>query len=149
MLTAAGAQEPVPAEVLRRVLAGFDCVAGTLHRLDSRSGLLELVADHGLPAPVREKSLRIPIGKGMAGIAAQRLEPVQVCNLQTDSSGVARPGARETPVEGAIALPMIVGGELAGVLGVAKPHEYEFPPEEIDVLMQIAAAIGKRLVQPT
>ena len=44
----------------------------------------------------------IPFGKGMAGICAERREPVSMCNLQTDDSGVARPTAKETKVAGAL-----------------------------------------------
>jgi hypothetical protein len=41
----------------------------------------------------------VPIGKG-TGLAAERKEPISVCNLQTDSSGDARPGAKATGMEG-------------------------------------------------
>jgi len=86
---------------------------------------------------------RIPIGKGMAGLAAERREPVQMCNLQTDTSGDAKPGAKLTQMKGSIAVPMIVNDELVGVLGVAKPEEYEFTENEIAELTSIAADIGK------
>jgi len=84
----------------------------------------------------------VPIGKGMAGIAAERRQPVQVCNLQTDNSGVARPAAKETRMEGSIAVPMLVGDGLKGVLGVAKPVAYDFTEAETGSLLEIAAAIG-------
>ena len=81
----------------------------------------------------------------MAGLAAERLEPVQVCNLQTDESGGVRPGAKETQMKGSIALPMFNGDRLCGVLGVAKPQEYEFNGAEIDLLMNAGRAIGSRM----
>jgi signal transduction protein with GAF and PtsI domain len=79
----------------------------------------------------------------MAGLAAERGEPVQVCNLQTDTSGVAKPGAKETGMEGSIALPIRFEGRMLGVLGVAKPTIYEFKKEEIALLMDLAEVIGK------
>ena len=68
--------------ILGRLLQHFDCVVGTVHLLDAGDGLLKLRAHQGLPPPVVDKVAVIPIGKGMAGIAAERREPVQVCNLQ-------------------------------------------------------------------
>ena len=132
--------------VLGRVLDGFGCVAGTIHCFNPATGLLELAADQGIPAAVRERAARVPIGKGMAGIAAERRQAVQVCNLQTDESGVARPAARETPVEGAIAVPLLVNGALRGTLGVAKATAYEFLPDEVDLLLGLGELIGSSIL---
>lgn len=78
----------------------------------------------------------------MAGIAAERRQPVEMCNLQTDSSGVARPAAKETRVEGSIAVPMLHDGELHGTLGVAKSIPYEFTKKEVSELMEIGTIIS-------
>jgi signal transduction protein with GAF and PtsI domain len=126
-------------------LTHFDCVVGTIHGLNRETGMLELLADRGIPEAIRGSVRVIPIGKGMAGIAAERLEPVQVCNLQTDESGVAKPSARLTAMKGSIALPMLVNGELRGTFGVGKPSEYEFSADEADELMKIGTAIGEHL----
>src|SRR5678815_5468871 len=88
------APSPPWADVLERVTAHFACPVGTIHLLDPRDGMLHLQAQRGLPPPVLDEVQVIPIGKGMAGIAAMRREPVQVCNLQSDASGVVRPGAK-------------------------------------------------------
>lgn len=135
-------------QVLDHALEGFSCVVGTLHELDADSQLLKLRAQRGVPETILEPVSSIPIGKGMAGLAAERLEPVQVCNLQTDESGVARPAAKETKMLGSIAAPMLVDGELRGMLGVSKPEEYEFTAEEIATLMEIGGAIGRRFGTP-
>jgi putative methionine-R-sulfoxide reductase with GAF domain len=131
--------------VLEQVLGHFGCATGTLHSLDVATGQLRLRAQRGIPEPLLPKVVSIPLGKGMAGIAAERREPVQVCNLQADTSGVVRPGARETRMEGSIAVPMLVGTALRGVLGVAKPVAYEFTPAETALLMETASAIGRHL----
>ncbi|MFO1031057.1 MAG: GAF domain-containing protein [Planctomycetota bacterium] len=136
-------QAPTPwATILERVLAHFDCVVGTVHLL-GEDGVLHLEAQRGLPPPVLEKVQLVPIGKGMAGLAAERREPVQVCNLQSDTSGKARPGAKLTQMEGSLAAPMLADGELAGVFGIAKPVPYEFPAAEQQLLMEIGAAIAR------
>lgn len=131
--------------LLDRVLAHFACPVGTVHLLDSASGMLKIAAQRGLPPPVLDKVGVIPIGKGMAGIAAERREPVQVCNLQSDGSGVAKPGAKLTRMEGSIAVPMLDGERLAGVFGVAKPVEYEFSADETALLSAIGARIAQQL----
>jgi putative methionine-R-sulfoxide reductase with GAF domain len=84
----------------------------------------------------------IPIGKGMAGIAAERKQAVQVCNLQTDTSGVAKPAAKDTKMEGSISAPMLLDGKLFGTLGVGKPVPYEFSDEESDSLMAVGSLIA-------
>jgi GAF domain-containing protein len=130
-------------DVLELVTRHFGCAVGTIHRLDPASGMLKLCVQRGIPAAIMDRVGIIPIGKGMAGIAAERRQPVQVCNLQTDTSGVARAGAKETRMEGSIAVPMLVGEELRGVLGVAKPVAYDFTEEETALLSQVAAVIGR------
>src|SRR5205823_3245040 len=112
-------ESPEPADarlkaVLKKVLAHFDCVVGTIHSLDPCSGMLKLRAHDGLPESLMARVQVIPIGKGMAGLAAERREPVQVCNLQTDTSGVAKPSARETRMGGSIAVPILIEGTLYG-----------------------------------
>jgi signal transduction protein with GAF and PtsI domain len=131
--------------VLERILALFDCQVGTLHRLDAASQRLHLLAHRGVPESILGAVREIPVGKGMAGLAAERRQPVQVCNLQRDDSGVAKPAARETRMEGSVALPILVEGELRGTLGVAKPIVYEFTSEEIARLLAIASRIGRFL----
>jgi signal transduction protein with GAF and PtsI domain len=140
------AQRDALPQVLDLLLAHFDCTTGTVHLLNKHSGMLQLAAQRGIPEIVLNKIKVIPVGKGMAGIAAERREPVQVCNLQTDSSGVVRPGARDTKMEGSIAAPMLdSGGALKGTLGVAKPVAYDFTGQECDLLMQAGRLIAERL----
>lgn len=145
-----GPTDEVLLAVLDQVLKHFDCVTGTIHSLNRTSGLLELRAQRGIPPVIMDKVSRIPVGKGMAGLAAERKEPVQVCNLQTDTSGQAKPGAKETNMEGSIASPMLVDKTvLRGVLGVAKPIAYEFNAAEQGLLLQIGEVIGNHLGLPT
>ncbi len=141
MLSGTTASQPW-ATLLERVTQHFDCPVGTLHLL-AEDGLLHLAAQRGLPPPVLDKVQVIPIGKGMAGIAAQRREPVQVCNLQTDASGVVRPGAKLTQMEGSLAAPMLDGDRLHGVLGVAKPVAYDFTAAEQQLLLAIGTTIAR------
>lgn len=132
-------------QLLSDIISAFDCSAGTIHVLDKETNLLKLQAQQGIPDFLLPKMNEIPIGKGMAGIAAERRQPVEMCNLQTDESGVARPAAKETKVEGSIAAPMLLDGELYGTLGIAKPVPYEFTQEEQSTLMEIGEEISRYL----
>jgi signal transduction protein with GAF and PtsI domain len=134
--------------ILDEVLRHFGCTTGTIHDLDATSGLLRYRAGRGIPDGLLDRVRAIPVGKGLAGLAAQRRQPVQVCNLQSDASGCARPGARETQMEGSIAVPMLAAEQLRGVLGVAKPVAYEFTPAETALLLDVGAAIGQFLGPP-
>jgi GAF domain-containing protein len=130
-----------PADVLAATLTHFACQAGTVHLL--RDGVLKLVAHHGIPPHIAEITATVPIGKGIAGLAAERREPVTICNLQTDTSGQAKPAAKSTGMEGSIAVPMIAGGELRGVIGIARATAHDWTAEEQNFLLAIAARLGE------
>jgi putative methionine-R-sulfoxide reductase with GAF domain len=143
-LLAGGVAAPPWSAVLARVAGHFACPVATVHLL-APDGQLHLAAWQGLPGPVLDKVRVIPIGKGMAGIAAERRAPVQVCNLQTDTSGVVRQGAKLTQMEGSLAAPMLDGDRLAGVFGIAKPVAYDFTADEQALLAAIGTAIARAL----
>jgi putative methionine-R-sulfoxide reductase with GAF domain len=131
--------------LLDEVLGRFGCATGTIHLLDSHSGVLHLRAQRGVPDELLARVREVPLGKGLAGLAAQRGEPVRVCNLQADTAGLAKPAAKQTGMAGAIAVPMLVAGEVRGVLGVAKPVEHDFDAAETAELLAAASAIGQAL----
>ena len=136
--------------VLARVLANFGCVTGTVHRTDPATGLLMLVTQYGIPPHVLPMLLpkidNIPFGKGIAGCAAQRKEAVQLCNLQEDLGGVAKPDAQKTNVQGALAVPIVgADGKVIGVLGIGKIQPYDYTEAEIADLNAVAALISARL----
>ena len=133
-----------PATVLAASIHHFGCQAGTVHLL--RDGLLQLAAHEGLPPHIAQIAATVPIGKGIAGLAAERREPITICNLQTDTSGQARPAAKSTGMEGSIAVPMLVGDELRGVLGIAKATAHDWPEEEQALLLAIASRLGEHAV---
>ncbi|WP_405382660.1 GAF domain-containing protein [Maribacter sp. LLG6340-A2] len=130
--------------ILKMTLAHFDCSTGTLHFLDTNS-LLQLKTQVSIPEFLIPKLATIPIGKGMAGIAAERRKPVEMCNLQTDDSGVARPSAKDTKVEGSLAAPLMLNDKLYGTIGIAKPVPYDFTEAETNLLMEIGTLISKKL----
>lgn len=145
LLEATAPREQRIEAVLRCVLEHFDAEVGTIHRLDPESGELMLAAHVGLPEEVRKIVERVPVGKGMAGLAAERRRPVQVCNLQTDESGQARPGARETRMQGSITVPAVLQGRLHGTLGVGMPVPHEFSEQEQALLLGVGELLAAEL----
>jgi putative methionine-R-sulfoxide reductase with GAF domain len=132
-------------DFLDRVTREFDCCTGTLHRLDAADRHLKLVAHCGIPPQLMPVIQSIPVGKGIAGAAAERQEPVELCNLQTDTSGVAKPGAKQTQVQGSLAVPVLDGDHLCGTLGIGKRIAYDFSDMEKQRLMDIGREVATRL----
>lgn len=130
-------------EILATVLDAFECVTGTIHLLSEESQMLELVAQQGIPPVLLDKVSSIPIGKGIAGAAAQQQGPVQICNLQTDTSGVAKPDAKKTDVAGSVAVPIMQGEVLRGTIGIGKTVPYDFTDAEVAELNRVADWLGQ------
>jgi putative methionine-R-sulfoxide reductase with GAF domain len=109
-------------------------------------GVLHLkAASQGLPEPVLAAVRLVPIGKGMAGLAVERGEPVDTRNIQTDASGNVKPGAKASGMEGAIVVPIFAGQKAVGALGIASRTARTFSAEETDLLMEAGRAIAVTL----
>src|SRR5882724_805724 len=132
-------------KTLRETLAQFNSETGTIHILDSEKQLLHLAVQIGLPPQMLEIIKTIPVGKGIAGQVVAQNKPVSICNLQTDSSGVAKPGAKQTGVGGALCVPIRDGEKIIGTLGVGTMRQYEFTAEETAKLEEIGRLISKEL----
>ena len=128
-------------EVLRLTIAELGMESGTVH-LRGDDDLLHLRAAQGIPEPVLPMIQRIPVGKGMAGLAVERAEPVTACNIQTDDSGDVRPGAKATEMQGVIVVPVLSADRAIGAFGVAMRAEREFSAEERELLMRVGRAVA-------
>ena len=87
---------------LDEAIAHLHAHSGTIHLKLPGQLVLQLRASRAIPDPVLAVVATVPWGKGMAGLAAERAQPVDACNIQTTASGDVRPGARATGVAGAI-----------------------------------------------
>jgi L-methionine (R)-S-oxide reductase len=132
-------------KILRELLQQFRSETGTIHVLDSEKQLLNLAAQVGLPPQMLEVVKTIPVGKGIAGQVVAQNKPVTICNLQTDSSGVAKPGARQTGVGGALCVPIRHGDKTLGTLGIGTTREHEYSADETRELEEIGRLIGAHL----
>jgi len=131
-----------PKEVLRLTIDRLGAETGTIHRLGP-DGLLHLEAMAGnIPSELLPMIQRIPVGKGIAGLAVERKTPVDLCNLQTDNSGAARPGARQTGVKGSICVPIMDAERAVGALGIGTGEERQFRDEETQLLLAVGRILG-------
>lgn len=142
LLQTQGRTEATFTEALKLVLAAFNSETSTIHKLDANTQLLQLTAQVGLPPFMLDVVKTIPVGKGIAGATAARGEPVTMCNLQTDTSGVAKPGAKQTGVGGALCVPIRTGDKITGTLGIGTQRPYEYTAEETRLLEEIANIFG-------
>ena len=122
-------------------------IAGSVHVVTEpqeglSEGVLELVAHVNLPPPVVEKTQLIPKGKGMAGLAWERNQAVSTCNLQADTSGDVRPGAKAVNAQAAVAIPVhAASGELRAVVGIAFLGDRDFSDADLREFEQQAKTL--------
>jgi L-methionine (R)-S-oxide reductase len=128
--------------LLASIIDALSADSGTIHLLGD-DGVLHLVAaSAGIPPAVLETVKLVPIGKGMAGLAVERKQPVNACNIQTDTSGDVRPGARATGLQGSVVVPILKDDVAVGALGVANRRERTFTVAEEALLLEIGRALA-------
>jgi L-methionine (R)-S-oxide reductase len=125
---------------LEALIANLGGIAGTVHV--QRGEDLYLTAAHNIPPDVVTIVAHVPRGKGMAGAAQIRKQPVQTCNLQTDETGTVKPGAKAVDAQAAVALPVLdETGTVLAVVGIAWSGEGEIGTAQEQAMMRLAAAL--------
>ncbi|MCS7025374.1 MAG: GAF domain-containing protein [Bryobacteraceae bacterium] len=128
-------------KILQAAIEALGADSGTVHLLGD-DGLLHLAASHQIPQAVLQLVAEIPVGKGMAGLAVERGQPVTACNIQTDTSGDVRPAAKATGMEGAIVVPVFRGSQVVGAFGVASRQQRTFTADEVALLVEVARCVA-------
>ena len=123
-------------ELLVRVrdLLGVDTAAILL--LDEETQQLVARAAKGIEEEV-ERGVRIPIGRGFAGRIAQ--ERVAILIADVDHADILNPILRQKGIRSLLGVPLIVEGELIGVMHVGSLRTRIFGQRDLAVL-QLAAA---------
>jgi hypothetical protein len=133
-------QDQAQQQWLESFITQHDGIAGTVHV--QRGEDLYLTAAHNIPPKVIEIVAHVPHGKGMAGVAQVKKQPVQTCNLQTDESGNIKPGAKAVDAQAAVALPVLnEEGAVRAVVGIAWSKEGGIGPDEERNLMTMAHSL--------
>lgn len=132
--------------VLSNIVTKFSADIGTLHKLNQEDNHLYLISHtQGIPPQVLTEIECIKMGKGIAGAAAESRKPVNICNLQADKGGIARPGAKATKAEGTICVPVFLDNKVVGTLGVGSFGGHAFTEQEIQELIEIGKGLAHRL----
>ncbi len=127
-------------EWLRGLLARHGAVAGTVHLV--KGDALAIAAAVNIPPKVQEVTATIPLGKGMAGLAWQHDQPIQTCNLQEDTSGAVKPGAKAVDAKAAVAMPIHdPSGTVRAIVGLAWTHDCELAADTLAAISLDAASL--------
>ena len=123
-------------ELLLRIqqLLEVDTVAILL--LDPEREELVARAAKGIEEAVRQ-GVRIPVGRGFAGRIAKERAPIFIADV--DHADVLNPLLRQAGIRSLLGVPMIVEGEVLGVLHVGSLTPREFDDADA-VLLQLAAS---------
>jgi signal transduction protein with GAF and PtsI domain len=132
-------------KALDDAIAHLGADSGTIHVKDPQRMVLLLAASRNIPQPVLDVVKEVPWGKGMAGVAVEKMQPVNVCNIQTTTSPDVRPGAAATGLHGALVVPMMKAGSAVGAFGVGCAGDREFSADETRWLLEFAGRLAERL----
>lgn len=106
-------------------------------------GFYKRMGDKLILGPFQGKPacIEIPMGRGVCGTAAQRLEPVRVDNVHAFPGHIACDGASNSE----IVLPIFCGTILWGVLDIDSPLFGRFSEEDQAGLQEITAALSQMI----
>ena len=116
-----------------RALLGVDTAAILL--MDPHSRQLVATAAKGLEEEIR-RGFRISVGRGFAGRVAATRQPVILADVT--AADVVNPVLLETGIRSLLGVPMMIGGEVVGVLHVGTFTPRRFTDDDVR-LMQLVA----------
>ncbi len=123
-------------ELLDRVQDALNVDTVAILLLDEENQQLVARAAKGVEEEV-EAGVRIPIGQGFAGRIA--LERVAIFIADVDHADILNPILRQTGIRSLLGVPLIVEGDLIGVLHVGSMKPRTFGQQDL-ALLQVAAA---------
>lgn len=121
-------------ELVERVREALSTDTATLLLLDDEGTHLVPTASAGLKEALVEQ-VRIPVGRGIAGRVAARGEPEivrDVGRVEVVSPAVQR------ELKSVLAVPLVIGGRVAGVLHVGSRSTRDFDFDEVRLLQVVA-----------
>jgi sigma-B regulation protein RsbU (phosphoserine phosphatase) len=122
-------------ELLERVRSMLDTDTAGILLVDREAQQLVAVAGIGLEDEVRQ-GFRLDIGRGFSGRVAATKAPVILD--QVDATMVASPVLRRAGVTTLVGVPMVVGGEVVGVLHLGSLRPRTFTEQDVALLQLVA-----------
>ena len=135
-------------ELLNRVIGILGVDTSALLLLEDDESTLVPRAAKGLEEEV-ERGIRIPVGRGFAGRIAATRRPVRILNVA--EADIYNPILREKGLASLLGVPLVVEGQVVGVLHVGTLTERAFDDEDEELLQRAgdraALAISSRLTE--
>lgn len=103
-------------------------------------GALEVKKAH--PPNIGSEGLTFAIGEGVCGKAAELRRSWYVPDLEQDELFRIRGSRNEKERGSLLAVPMVRGGELLGVLNFERPRKSDFGPAEMEFFTAVADQVG-------
>ena len=128
--------EAIAREVTR--LVGSDSAA--LWRVDEGSGMVRMVASHGLASP---EFLPLPVGQGLAGTVAQNGQVLSIEDAPADPRCIFPREARESGMISYLGAPLSADGKVLGVIEVHTANRRSWTDGDRRALESAAAIIGE------
>jgi two-component sensor histidine kinase/putative methionine-R-sulfoxide reductase with GAF domain len=132
--------------VARKVADVLDADACFVYLYDDRSDELVLRATHGTSVEEMTKRPRMRPGEGITGTAAAELAPIMIpAQAHLDPRFKLFSNLPEDQYESILAVPIVARERLAGALNVRTIDPREFTPDEIDLVVAIAAQVAQTI----
>ena len=128
-------------ELLDRVTDILDADTAAVLLVEEGGRTLAARAAKGLEEEV-ERGFRLPVGRGFAGRVAFTREPVVVDDLESSPIQPVNPLFREKGVRSLLGVPLVVEGEVIGVLHVGSLTKREFQESDIELLQLVADRVA-------
>ncbi|HSD25130.1 MAG TPA: SpoIIE family protein phosphatase [Solirubrobacterales bacterium] len=128
-------------ELLDRVTDMLDADTAAVLLVEEGGRTLAARAAKGLEEEV-ERGFRLPVGRGFAGRVAFTREPVVIADLGDSPVQPVNPLFREKGVQSLLGVPLLVEGEVIGVLHVGSLVRREFNERDIELLQLVANRVA-------
>ena len=129
------------AELLDRITGILQADTAAVLLVEEDGHTLAARAAKGLEEEV-ERGFRLPVGRGFAGRVAFTREPVVIEDLERTPGQVVNPLLREKGVRSLLGVPLLVEGEVIGVLHVGSLTPREFRESDIELLQLVAHRVA-------
>jgi phosphotransferase system enzyme I (PtsP) len=127
--------------VVRLVQGRFHTAVCSVYLLEPQLRQLVLSATVGL-RPDSIGRVRMRLDEGLTGLVAEKMEPVMVADAFQHPRFKYFPEAGEDPYHSFLGVPLVEGGVLQGVLVLQTVEPRTFSPNEIRMLVTVAAQVA-------
>jgi anti-sigma regulatory factor (Ser/Thr protein kinase)/putative methionine-R-sulfoxide reductase with GAF domain len=131
--------DQVLTELLDRIRKGLDADTAVVLLLESGGRELIATATQGIETEVRQ-GVRVPLGKGFAGRVAAEKRPVMLDRI--DNTTVLNQLLWEKGIQTLLGVPLLVGGEVLGVLHVGSLRPRRFTDDDVEFLQTAADRVA-------